>query len=135
MKRKCDKEGFTTLYKDDKLIGDWIKGYYAIPLLPAENVREGWEYVGTFVPGVVARLNQQYPDLHLGHKPDKVHRYYRRFWLRSVGPERLSVCGQPNRTNNSAESWHGKINKGVGAKPKFWDYCEKIVQKDQIIGF
>ena len=113
-----------THYRDDKVVGDWVKGYYAIPLLPVVNIREGWEYVGTFIPGVKAAL-----PANLRHKPELIHKYYKKFWLRSVGPDRLSVHGQYTRTNNSAESWHSRINKGVGTKPKFWDYCEKIVEE------
>ena len=129
VKRKCDKEGFAVVYKEDKVVGDWIRGYYAIPLLPATKVKEGWEYVGTFIPGVVAALQANPERHHLLHKPMVVHKYYKKFWLRQVGPARLSVHDQPHRTNNSAESWHSKVNKNVGSKPKFWDYVEKIVNE------
>ena len=126
VKRKIDSEDLATHYRDDKVVGDWIRGYYAIPLLPAVNIREGWEYVGTFLPGVKAALPAE-----KRHKADIVHKYYKRFWIKTVGPARLSVHRQYNRTNNSAESWHSRINKGVGSKPKFWDYCEKIIEECQ----
>ena len=61
------------------------------------------------------------------HKPEKAHKYWQKFWIRTVGTDRVTVYKQWHRTNNSAESWHSKINKGVGAKPKMWDYVEKIV--------
>ena len=113
------------MYREEKLVGDWIKSYFVIPLLPANKVKEGWEYVGTMVEGVTEFVTAQKPEL--SNKPGIVHKYWKKFWIRQVGTDRVSVYKQYTRTNNSAESWHGKINKGVGPNPKMWDYCDKIV--------
>lgn len=70
----------------------------ALPLLPARDLMQGWEYV-----------KQQSHDL----KMQKFTEYVERFWLRNDFQQILSVFGERHRTNNVLEGWHSKINKRV----------------------
>ena len=95
MKRKCDTEGFVKAYKDDLVVRDWVGGYFTIPLLPPEKCKDGWEWVSMQLDRVRAVVSDD-----LKPKVEKIHKYYKKFWLRSVGPQRLSVYNQYHRTNN-----------------------------------
>ena len=57
---------------------------------------------------------------------DRLLKYYWRQWFVVVGVDRLSVYKQPHRTNNGAENYHSRLNKGFGRKPKFWLYPPRI---------
>ena len=47
-------------------------------------------------------------------------------WLIQITPERVSCWDKNHRTNNSCESLHSRLNKGIRGFPKFWAYPEKI---------
>lgn len=44
-----------------------------------------------------------------------------RYWLRSIGPQVVSVHGLPRRTNNNIESFHNALRlKFSVAHPSLW---------------
>jgi len=90
-------------FRLDERLDAAVKMAMALPFLPARDVEAGIvavERAAAAVDGFPAFL-----------------RYLRRFWLGAVGPEVLSVYGQPRRTNNFVESFHRVLSRAVPPHP------------------
>lgn len=104
--RGCFYHWSRAVWKKSKALGNTnrkgqkrIVGLTAVlPLLPNENLVQGWEYV----KGESQDLGMQ-----------KFINYLERFWLNTKFKKMLSVYGLRHRTNNVLEGWHSKINKKV----------------------
>ncbi len=92
-----------------------IRQLMALPVLPPDNIRS-----------VFGKMEERVPNELL-----PLYKYYRRFWIESVGPERCSVFGREIRTNNHLESWHAGFNKLVGRRhPNLFQLIDAI-RKEQ----
>ena len=70
----------------------------ALPLLPADAIERNWQ-----------TLQQQHINMNEDQpKMLKMIAYVNRFWIHSVGVQRISVFGCEDRTNNGVESWHSR---------------------------
>ncbi len=64
---------------------------------------------------IVARLRVLRQDIRTNLPPGaresfkKFHLYVKNYWVRQVRPERLSVFGEEDRTNNALERVHGTM--------------------------
>ena len=56
----------------------------------------------------------------------KFQKYWEKFWLNTIGVERLSVYKAPLRTNNCCESYHARLAKTIGIRPNFWVFIRQI---------
>ena len=54
-------------------------------------------------------------------------RYYKKQWLKRIGPLQLSIFACNVTTNNGVESYHAKISKKFKSNhPNFWNFCETL---------
>eukprot|EP00102_Acyrthosiphon_pisum_P026440 XP_016663650.1 PREDICTED: uncharacterized protein LOC107884971 [Acyrthosiphon pisum] len=67
----------------------------------------------------------QYPDIYLQMQNFLIG-YIQNFWLRTVGPNMISVYGSEVRTNNYLESFHAQLLRYFGKHPNIWDFIQKI---------
>ena len=90
-----------------------VKMLMGLPLLPENLIVEGIRRVEEFLPG----------DADL----DGLLGYVRRQWVGRVGVQRLSVHGQPRRTNNAVESHHAQLRNRFGiAHPGLFLFIDKM---------
>ena len=75
-----------------------------MPLLPGEAIEGAVSDLETFAMTA--------PPVHV-EAIKKLFRFIRHKWLQSVGAQRLSVVGIPDRTNNSAENFHKQLKMHV----------------------
>lgn len=95
--KKAKKLGLKS--KGEKRIAALIA---ALPLIPHESIKEGLEYVKSESSDSKKML------LFL--------KYVESFWLSDKFSEILCVFGERHRTNNTAESYHSKLNKEVNKR-------------------
>lgn len=93
--RKAKSLGNTKTKAERRIVGLTA----VLPLLPSENIREGFEYVKS--------------ECAVGSRMGKFINYVERFWFRVYSPEIFSVFGERHRTNNILEGYHSKLNKLV----------------------
>lgn len=66
------------------------------------------------------------PPVHL-ESIKKLFSYIRRQWLHSVGAQRLSVAGLPDRTNNGVENFHKQLKTRVKiAHPNLFVFLDHL---------
>lgn len=71
----------------------------ALPLLPADKINAGWEYIKSESPKVNQKVKQ-------------FNKYFVNTWLKDTSfKTQWSVCGEKHRTNKTVESWHAQLNK------------------------
>eukprot|EP00102_Acyrthosiphon_pisum_P018855 XP_016656065.1 PREDICTED: uncharacterized protein LOC103307748 [Acyrthosiphon pisum] len=91
-----------------------LKLLMSLPLLPARDMENGYLLIRAF-----ARNH----DVHL----ERLLSYYERYWLRSIGPQVVSVHGLPRRTNNNIESFHNALRlKFSVAHPSLWVFLDAL---------
>ena len=68
------------------------------------------------------------PFLSAAAKKEKesFQRYWERFWLGTIGVDRMTVYNAPLRTNNHCESYHAKLPSQIGVRPNFWIFVRQI---------
>uniref|UniRef100_A0A2S2P994 Uncharacterized protein n=1 Tax=Schizaphis graminum TaxID=13262 RepID=A0A2S2P994_SCHGA len=87
---------------------------FALPLLPAGDIRRGFDMVRMFA------VNHGVP---MGSLFD----YYQNYWLRQVGSDIVSVNGLPRRTNNCVESFHNTLrNKFNVVHLNLWIFLDHL---------
>ena len=112
--KKLRKVGLTDEYTTNPVIRGVLKSLMCLPLLPAEEIEASFILLkDSLSPGDRRRLR---PLL----------RYMRRFWLNQIGPERMSVYGSRERTNNGSESFHASLKRQVGVHPSLFNHLPKL---------
>ena len=54
-------------------------------------------------------------------------RYYEKYWLRKIGPIRLSVFQKEKLTTNDLESLHANLKRKFKShNPNFWEFINKL---------
>ena len=126
----CRKKfGNVGLFADankNRSLDAWLRSFYPLALLPAEKIADGYQWVKDQLPTVLQTFEDDVKRRECQAMCIKVNRYWERFWLAQVGEEKLSVYGQKHRTNNGAENYHSRLNKGLPRRPKFWLYPPRI---------
>ncbi|XP_063901315.1 uncharacterized protein LOC135120914 [Zophobas morio] len=91
-----------------------LKMLMVLPLLPAAEIEEGLTDIKYF-----ARARQ----INLS----RLIQYVKRFWMRRIGVDRISVSGLPRRTNNNIECFHNRLkDKFKKAHPNIWKFLEYV---------
>ena len=113
--------GLKANFKENEAFYCWMKHIMGLPLLPEEDIEAAWkELKKRPLPGV--------PSLPL----QKLKKYVQTTWI-NQRLDKLSVYGQPHRTNNSVESLNKRWNAKVITKhPNFWHICEFIWEDFQV---
>ena len=82
-----------------------MKQHFALPLLPADKIREAFAELQT----QAEEFDGQGHDGLLKEEIQAMHRlYYEGFWLKQIGEKIISCFGMENKTNNVCESLHSK---------------------------
>ncbi len=99
----------------------WLRHILAIPFLPANNMIVTVETHLT--PNAFFAESQLEPDEQnkIGH----LFSYVCRFWLRRVGPAKLSVYDSRRRTNNDVESYHRNLGRRLSIHSNVWTFLGK----------
>lgn len=100
----CRKIGLAVAYKSNDVVRRCIRCLTCLPLLPEDAIEGAVADLETFAITV--------PPVHV-ESIKKLFRYVRRQWLQSVGAQRLSVAGLPDRTNNGVENFHKQLKMRV----------------------
>ena len=112
------KIGLTVAYNSNDVVRKCIWSLTCLPLLPADAVEGAVADLETFAMTV--------PPVHL-ESIKKLFSYIRRQWLHSVGAQRLSVAGLPDRTNNGVENFHKQSKTRVKiAHPNLFVFLDHL---------
>ena len=103
--KRIQKLGMRGSYKDEAAVRETIHCLLGLPLLPGNEITEGWNDIRALVD---SNTNSS-PQLR------ELTMYVKRTWLdrQTVGPERLSVRGNRSRTNNVLESYHAALRRRI----------------------
>ena len=82
-----------------------MKKHFALPLLPAEQIKEAF----VELQKQAEEFQGQGHDGLLMEEIQAMHRlYYEGFWFKQIGEKTISCFGVKNKTNNVCESLHSK---------------------------
>jgi hypothetical protein len=103
--RRVQKVGLKDEYVSEPDVQDIVRCLLGLPLLPANDITPAFDEV------TLAVTND---NRFVGQLNDILH-YARRQWIqkRSIGPARLCVRDNRNRTNNIMESFHAALNRRI----------------------
>jgi len=103
--KRMRKLGLVIPVSDDSRLQTLFRCLLSHPLLPANEVRPGFEDVRSM-------LDDQSPVKWL---MEQLERYVEKQWLNksTVGPSRLSVRDNQARTNNAVESFHASLRRRI----------------------
>ena len=114
--QRVQKLGLTSVFKNNLLFRNWIHMVMALPFLPPQKICEGFEHLKSQKLNVTEKA-----PLH------RFVKYVEKFWLTTVGPNRISVHNSPHRTNNICESYHAKIKRSFNAThPNIWNFLSYL---------
>lgn len=87
--------------KEDGKINKYLQMIFALPYLPTEHIKEGFQSI--------LRRVEKHVD---GGELEEFLGYVENTWLNNSvwGLESLSVFKMTNRTNNDLEGWHNRLN-------------------------
>ena len=109
-------------YKTNATVKGIVKWLIALALLPANRIFEGFQLIKQ---EFAASLLEQSQEIQNGVA--RLYNYFAGYWLGEVGPEKFSVNGDDDRTNNTVENWNRWFNDRCGStKNNYWDLCSKI---------
>ncbi len=137
--RNVMKIGLSKLYKTHRKFKSWVNMVFSLPLLPASDICEAWEFLKT----------EKFSISHLEKKMiAKLKQYIERQWIHGVGPSCLSVFGCDIYNKRSfkvlfdfvlhslwishSPKLTGIFNKGRQGR-FLGKYCRKKFSKDNLI--
>ena len=126
VRKKVGKLGFIGEQNKNKTLDAWLRSFYPLALLPPHKIREGLAWVEEEMPKVIDSFDSEEKKQQFRPMCTRVVNYYGGFWIGKVGEEKVSVYKQRHRTNNGAENYHSRLNKGLPRRPKFWLYPPRI---------
>ena len=87
-----------------------------LPLLPSEHIAPTFD-----------DITSEFESLTIKENIVLFQRYYKKQWLKRIGPLQLSIFACNVTTNNGAESYHAKISKNFKSNhPNIWNFCETL---------
>lgn len=92
---------------------DILEKTYAIPHLPAENIREGVNIIQNDIDTACVLADRQ-----TRNNLQKFATYLRTTWVPLSNV--LSVYNNPIRTNNGSENFHFLATKKIGIRSQIW---------------
>ena len=103
--KRVQKLGLKDAYVSDDDVKDIVRCLFGLPLLPAGEIRDACDDLKRAVNA----------DSHFASKLHDLLRYIGRQWIekRSIGPDRLCVRDNRNRTNNILESFHAALRRRI----------------------
>jgi hypothetical protein len=115
---RLSESGIFSLVKSDRASNLLYRKYLSMPLIPAKMIVERARGLRSEI-----KLNLQ-PKFR---KPFRqFHRYFKRYWLKKVRPERISVFGKQRRTNNGLEHLHAQMSKRLSTHSKFFKFMDDV---------
>ena len=121
--KKAKKLGLTVLWRESESVKKCIRVLMCLPLLPASDIIEGLQDVETQL--IVTADARSLIMLNA------LCAYIRRQWITktSVGPERMSVVGNRDRTNNGVESFHAALQRRIKVShPNLFTFLDHLQQ-------
>ena len=115
--RKVGKKGLKKTISKNAEFKAWVHQIMSLNHLPSDKIEQTFrELCAIHIP------------LSASAKKEKqsFQRYWERFWLGTIGVERISVYNAPLRTNNHCESYHAKLPSQIGVRPNFWIFVRQI---------
>ena len=103
--RKFGKLGLKPILTQNANFGKWAYQIMALNHLPSDQIE----------PTFRELCSQEFPlgDTNKSLK-SKFQKYWEKFWLNTIGVERLSVYKAPLRTNSHCENYHSRLAKTIG---------------------
>ena len=103
--RRVHKLGLKDEYMNEPDVQDIVRCLLGLPLLPANEICPAFDEVKLAVSN----------DSRFVNKLNALLRYVGRQWMqkRSIGPARLCVRDNRNRTNNVLESFHAALRRRI----------------------
>ncbi len=118
--RKCQKLGLTDLFKTNIAFKVLIKRLMAIPYLPSHQIRN----VATGLFDQPLNISEE-DSL----KVTRFKRYFFRFWMNTITPQRLSIHEFVYSTNNFCESFHSRLKATIRVHhPAIWAFTGHMNQ-------
>ena len=116
--RKIGKKGLKRTMSNNGEFKAWVHQVMSLNHLPSDKIEQ------TFRELCLIHI----PILSASAKKEKesFQRYWERFWLGTIGVDRMTVYNAPLRTNNHCESYHAKLPSQIGVRPNFWIFVRQI---------
>ena len=115
---KTQKLGLSQEFRDNPLVGNFIRHLMAIPFLPASLISPTYTFL-------------QLPTLESTTmmKLDKLKKYFKKRWLNQILSEELSIFELDIATNNAAESYHSRLKSMIKTNhPRIWTFLGTLNQ-------
>ena len=116
--------GLTIGFHNDAIVRKCVRALTCLPLLAHDKIVETFNLLFQFTNGIPAA--SPYKDKIA---ISTMFQYITRRWIEcsSVSPERLSVFGCTERTNNNAESFHSRFKRRVKvAHPNIFNFLRHL---------
>ena len=106
--RKIGKKGLKKTMSKNAEFKAWVHQVMSLNHLPSDKIEQ------TFRELCLIRI----PFLSASAKKEKesFQRYWERFWLGTIGVDRMTVYNAPLWTNNHCESYHAKLPSQIGVR-------------------
>ena len=115
--RKIGKKGLKKTLGKNPEFKKWVYQIMALNHLPGDKIEAAFREL----------CSRQFPLSATAKRArESFERYWERFWLNTIGVERLSVYQAPLRTNNHCESYHSKLSSQIGLRPSFWIFIRQL---------
>ncbi len=118
--KRLQKLGLSKTYKDNLAFKRHARKLMNLPHLPPQHIVEEAEVVFSELDQV--GMNQT--ERSLAHK---LHKYIKKFWFRTITPEKLSVFSCTRATNNDLEAYHSQLKARIRTvHPNPWTFLGEL---------
>ena len=117
---KMKELGLVPFFQSHQEVRHILRRIMCLPLLPAHKITEQVDFLlindiqQTKDPRAKELLSQLMTD------------YIINFWIRKIGPSRMSVWGCPDKTNNGCEQFHAQMHSQLKRSSKIFNFLAKL---------
>ncbi len=116
--KRIQKLGLAKTYTENAAFKKYVKEVMSLPYLPSEHITTTMESLF---------LQQLELSDHENMQNRKFQKYVKKYWIRTISPEKLSVFHLSRGTNNDHESFHSRLKSRIKTKqPNAWVFLSEL---------
>lgn len=118
-KIQSPSSGLNTYYPNHIEASRILRQIMALPLLPPKDIKLQFHEL-------LFDINHIH-DTQVRRLLRRFHRnYVFDFWMKKIGPDRISVYALPHKSNNAVESLHANMGRTMPNNPSFYHYMDSL---------
>ena len=115
--KQFKKRGLVKFYQSDRKVRRICRKIMALPILPASKICDQIDYIYNTAVKTLPDPTAQKLLIDFNEE------YLIKFWIKQIGPARMSVYGCPDKTNNATEQLHSLMHTNMPKHPVIFNFA------------